>query len=212
MRPHPIGLALAAALTFATPALATTITLSGASSDGTPASVLDATVVFTDLGGGQLQIDLTNDTQSPDEYDMSELHFNLDGATVLSMTPVTGWTLNTTPSGVDGFGTFEVHLTDGVGGDASQVVPGETQTFILQYSGTLGVDIVEANASGKTVAAKFVEGPGTNAIDECPPFTEACPDEDSAFGSVPEPHAAWLLLLGIGGLVAVGRKRGSAVR
>jgi hypothetical protein len=206
MQPHLFGPLLAAALAFATtPALAITITLSGSSSDGTPASVLDAEVTFTDLGGGQLQIDLENTTQPGDEYDINELHFNLDGATVLSMTPVTGWTLNTTASGVDGFGSFEVHLTDGVGGDASQVVPGETQTFILTYSGTLGAGIVEANDQGKTVAAKFVEGPGENAIDECPPFTDACPDEDSAFGSVPEPHVAWILALGLGGLLAVGR-------
>jgi hypothetical protein len=205
MRPHLLAPLLAASLAFATPALAITITLSGASSDGTPASVLDATVVFTDLGGGQLQIDLTNDTQSPDEYDINELHFNLDGATVLSMTPVTGWTLNTTPSGVDGFGSFEVHLTDGVGNSASQVLPGETQTFILTYSGTLGAGIVEANANGKTVASKFVEGPGENALDEC--VDNVCPEEDSAFGSVPEPNLAWLLALGLGGLLAAGRRR-----
>jgi hypothetical protein len=206
MRPHPFGLLLvAAALAAASPALALTITLSGSSSDGTLASVLDAEVTFTDLGSGQLQIDLKNTTQPGDEYDINELHFNLDGATVLSMTPVTGWTLSTTVSGVDGFGSFEVHLTDGVGNSTSQVVPGETQTFILTYSGTLGAGIVEANDESKTVAAKFVEGPGENALDECTP--DGCPDEDSAFGSVPEPHIAWLVALGLGGLLVVGRGR-----
>jgi hypothetical protein len=200
------GLLAAGLLAFGSSASALTITLSEMSSDNTPAGVLDATLTFTDLGGGVLQVDVTNDTVLGSGYDINEIHFNLDGATVTSITsPLSGWALSTGGPPVDGFGTLEFHLIDGVGPNPAQITEGETQTFLLAYTGTLAAGILEANASGKMIAGKFVEGPAANDPDETV--------EDSAFGAsgsgaiVPEPAAAWLLGLGIAGLLLSGRKR-----
>jgi len=213
------GVLAAGLLALGSSASALTITLSEMSSNGTPASVLDATLEFTDLGGGVLQVDVTNDTVLGSGYDINEIYFNLDGATVTSLTsPASGWSLSFGGM-VDGFGNFEVNLIDGTGGDASQITEGETQTFLLTYTGTLGAGILESNGppNNKMVAAKFVEGPPDPECAGVVIPTEQCPQgeltEDSAFGAsgsgaiVPEPATAWLLGLGIAGLLLSGRKR-----
>ncbi len=97
---------------------------------------------------------------------------------------------------VDGFGTFDFGLTDGVGEDSPAIAePGETVVFILDISGA-GVsafDFIEANGAGYIAAAKFVNGPDD---------PENPGVEDSAFGAtlIPEPGTAALLVFGLLGL------------
>ncbi|MGH7287712.1 MAG: PEP-CTERM sorting domain-containing protein [Myxococcota bacterium] len=222
------GLLAAGLFAIGSSASALGITLSEMSSNGTPASVVDATLEFTDLGGGLLQLDVTNDTTSPNEYDISEIAFNLDGVTMLELdSPLSGWTLNGSAANVavapgaimiDGFGNFEFHLVDGVGGDPDQIIPGETVTFIFTYTGTLAAGILEANSpEGKMVAGKFVNGPPDPECAGVIVPTPQCPEgestEDSAFGAsgsgavIPEPATAWLLGIGIAGLLLSGRRR-----
>lgn len=222
-------LAASALFLFASSASAVTITLSEMSSDGTPSSALNATLTFTDLGSGQLQLDVTNPGASA--FDINEVGFNLDGPLSLELdSPTSGWTLNgalantsVAPGSiqVDGamLGNYEFHLVDGVGPDPAQIVPGETQTFLFTYTGTLNAGILESNAAGKMVIAKFVEGgpdPECALVDPNFPTTQ-CPQgfntEDSAFGAsgsasiVPEPFTSVLLLTGLAGLLVAGRRR-----
>ena len=63
----------AATILASSSAWATTITLSDASSDATPASVLDATFEFNVLGFDTLELVVTNDTTAPDEFNINEL-------------------------------------------------------------------------------------------------------------------------------------------
>ena len=192
------ALLAAAALSLGTVASALTVTLSEMSSDATDAGELDATLVFTDLGGGSLQLDVTNDTVAGTGFDINEIAFNLAGVTSLELdSPDTVWELNgnaanvaTAPGAnhIAGFGNFEFQLVvDGNANSPAEIEEGETQTFLFTYTGMLAAGILEANGSGKLVAGKFVQGPG----------------DDSAFGAsgdgavVPEPSAALLMALGV---------------
>lgn len=169
-----------------------------------------------------LELKVTNTTSSPNTFDINFVALNLDGASVTSIvsvgSPNSGWTLGG-PGSVDGFGSFEVHLTDGTGPGATDISPGETKAFVLAYSRTLAAGILKANSMGKMVAAKFLRGgpdPECAGVDPNNP-TQQCPQgsitEDSAFGAsgsaniVPEPFTSVLLLTGLAGLVVAGRRR-----
>lgn len=206
-----LGLGLAAQ-----PADALTITLSDMSSDSTPASTLDAVLDFTVLGGNQLQIVATNTTTAPDEFNINQL-FWMGSGDVTSLTLVSAthsvegdvfdaWNPVETVVHVAGFGDFDFGLTEGVGETNPDVIqPGNSVTFVFDITGAcataLDCDPVDdflsvATANGKSVAGKFVNGPG----------------DDSAFGAsapIPEPGTFALGALGLLGLALQSRLRRS---
>jgi hypothetical protein len=210
MRPHLCLLVLAAALTFAPPALATTISLSTVSSDATPASLLDADFDFS-VSGSTLTLTVTNTGGS---FSINEIYFNGSSAvTSLSLTSATHdaagdvtsvWAPVEPNSMADGFGTFDFALTDGVGETNVNVIePGEEIVFVFSITGSGGytdADFIVANSNGYQAAAKFVNG-GDD------PETPELDDDDSAYGAVPEPIVGWLLGVGLAGFVAAGRRR-----
>ena len=203
-------------LSIASTASASTITLSGVSSDATPASTLNATLEFNVLGGATLELIATNLTTAPDLFNISELFWNassnVDGLTLTAATHSVindvfdDWDSVATGMGADGFGNFGFSLMDGVGeGNPSLIGPQESITFLMTILGTCAgtlsctmADFIVANGSGYIGAAKFVNGPDDP---EAPGF------EDSAFGAtvVPEPTSA--LLIGLGLAALSGRRR-----
>jgi hypothetical protein len=172
---------------------ADTIILSTHSSDESPASVLDATLEFI-VVDSTLTLEVTNDTVAPDAFDLSEVHFNVlesAGVTALALiSPTEDWLLDT---GMDTgmFGIFDFSVIDGVGPDPAQILPGETETFTFDISGSGPFYASDFTSEFSTVppgdiaalaAAKFVDGP----------------DMDSAYGAyVPEPGSLSLLALGL---------------
>ena len=189
----------------ASTAAASTLTLSSLSSDSTPASLLDATLVFMITGASELTLSVTNDTVAPNAYFMNGVWFNaaahVTGLSLVSATHsdagdvTAAWDPVETGSQVDGFGNFAYGLTDSVGlNNPNMIGPGETVDFILAISGTGPYDMADfvfSNDQGLSAAGKFVSGPG----------------DDSAFGAVPEPGTAALVGSGLLGLVLAGRRR-----
>lgn len=180
-------------------ASATTINLSGVSSDATPASELDASFDFS-VTGATLTLTVTN---TGSDFNINQIYFNgSDDVTSLSLTSathsaqgdVTGiWAPVEPGSSADGFGAFDFALTDGVGETNVNIIePGEDIVFVFAITGTglTDADFIVGNGSGYLAAAKFVNGPG----------------DDSAFGTVPEPGTLALLAFGAAGL-ALGRSR-----
>lgn len=217
---HRSWVVVFAALLFASHAAATTITLSTVSSDGTPASQLDATLEFSVTGATELTLTVTN---TGSDFNINEIYFNaesnvtglsLDSAThSVEGDVATEWGSVLTNTAVDGFGSFDFGLADGVGEtDPSVIEPGEDVVFVFTISGTGPFamdDFKVANGSGFEAAAKFVNGPPDPECADAVIPTEKCPEgvntEDSAFGAVPEPLVGWLVALGLAGVVASRR-------
>jgi hypothetical protein len=212
---------LVSSLAVASDAAALMITLSTMSSDATPASQLDAVLEIEvgefDAGsaGDELRLTLTNPSALDGGdalFNVSEVYWNaaanVSALTLLSAThsvagDVTGaWTPVEVASPADGFGTFDFALTDGVGATNVAIAePGESVVFVMAIAGTgpfAPADFLDGNSMGYVGAAKFVNGPDDP---EAPGF------EDSAFGTVPEPGAGLLMLVGLAGALADARRR-----
>jgi hypothetical protein len=163
--------------------------------------VLDANFDFSVLDT-TLTLTVTNNTTAPDDYNINEVYFNgssdVSSLSVVSVThSVAGdvtldWIPLLTGVMVDGFGTFDYGMTDGLGELAPPAIgPTEDLTFVFSITGTepfSDYDFIVGNGSGYTAAAKFVNGPG----------------DDSAYGTVPEPSTALLLA---SGLLLLGARR-----
>jgi hypothetical protein len=188
-------------------ASATTINLSGVSSDATPASQLDASFDFS-VTGTTLTLTVTN---TGSDFNINQIYFNgsslvssltLTSATHSAAGDVTAiWGPVEPGSSADGFGAFDFALTDGVGEtNVNLIEPTESIVFVFAITGSGGygdADFIVGNANGYLAAARFVNGPDD---------PESPGDEDSAFGAVPEPGTLALLAFGAAGL-ALGRSR-----
>jgi hypothetical protein len=202
MRRPVLAFIFLACFSIAAPAGATPVTLSLYSSNGTPASVMDATFDFS-VVGSTLTLSVTNDTTAPDEYNINEVYFNgsadVSGLTLTSATHsaagdvMADWIPVLTGVMVDGFDTFDFGLVDGTGELAPPAIgPTESLVFVFSIAGPgpsfNDLDFIVNNSMGLTAAAKFVNGPG----------------DDSAYGAVPEPSTALLLA---SGLLLLGARR-----
>jgi hypothetical protein len=208
-------------------ALALTITLSTLSSEpGTnPASDLDAEVTYAVSNCGVSSCDVAirlENLTSGVTYDLNELYFNAEFATwpgsdltYVSATKsdssdvTSGWAFNEqdeendADTHADGFGIFDFSLIDGVGGSGAQVASGQYIDFL--FTGPLGITATDFSELSQqvpspppynilaTVAVKFVEMDpvGSNT---CGDGDDPC---DSAYGAVPEPSTALLVLAGL---------------
>lgn len=190
------------------------IVLSEFSSDETPADLLDATLEFS-VSGSMLTLTVTNLTDTndpPAEYDLSLVAFNatspVENLTLLS--GLSGWSLRFLQDpgqgdghGVGGFGRFDAILERGTGQDPV-IAPGEAAVFTFEIDGTASQDSFTSELSRippgdapMLVAAKFISGP----------------DGDSAFGAVPEPGSALLVVAGAAALAGQrARRRPSRAR
>jgi hypothetical protein len=202
--------AFLAALLAPLPAAAVSITLSTASSDTTDAADLDATFDFS-VSSSTLTLKVTNDTTDPNAFNINEIYFNASdtsNVTGLTMHSVEGNVMMDWSSGMppglktdimaDGFGVFDFGLTNLMGETDPSTIwggqdPKQFVTFTFSISGTgpfAPGDFIAPSSLGYTAAAKFVNGPS----------------DDSAYGAVPEPSTALLLVFGLVGLAA-GRRR-----
>lgn len=176
--------------------------------------------VFFELPGGvgnntpvalpvTLTVILDNRTDETNFWDIQQLAFNVpDNVDSLVLTaPPVGWTelFDNEPLGgsqVNGFGMFDVTLTDGVGGNPAQVLPGEMETFIMELGGSGFItendfvsefSEIDPGMGGlpMLVAAKFVNGPG----------------DASGYGATNIPEPGSLALLALGALAILRRRR-----
>ena len=197
-------LAMAVASACAHGASASIITLSDFSSEpGIDPSELSATLDFQ-VAGNFLTLTVTNDTPSPtDEYNINQIFFNASANVInLAVSSFPGqWELDTAGTMVDGWGVFDFMVFhDDV--QHHLLLPGAQKVYVFSFDG-IGITendfVLElSDASGDPgnldpmiAAAKFIQGP----------------NDDSAFGAVPEPGV--LALLVVAGLVGARRRRRS---
>ena len=203
-------LSLLALLLLVAPASGSTLVLSQFSSDQTPASVLDATLVFEISGAGELTLSVTNDTAAPDAYLLDQVFFNASsnvaGLTLLSATSsvdglvTADWRLATSKH-AGGFGTFDFALLPAMGSSDNEIDPGETVRFVFAITGTgpfamadftTRLSEIPPGNTPSLAAVKFVSGPG----------------DDSAYGAVvPEPLTLFEFGLGLVGLSWLTRRQ-----
>jgi len=211
---------VAGALALSSVASATPIVLSNESSDATSASVLDATLDFVTAGAGveqTLTLTLTNDTGSPNSFQVGEILFNasnrvtgvsLDSAILNGSTDVTGdWTL-ASGSSATGFGTFDYSVSNGAG-------IGSGDSLVFSFSLTAGGTKNPLNLNdGDFVNALSDVSGGGNAAYAAGFFDNGARggQRDSAYGAnvavpAPEPGTAELLLIFGASAAAIGARR-----
>jgi hypothetical protein len=162
-------------------------------------------------------------TNTGGDFTINELYWNAaDNVTGLSLVSAThsvegdvqsAWSPLGTNKDAGGLGSFDFALmVRGGGNKASLIEPGEQVVFEFDISGAGPFamdDFVVANDGGLLAAAKFVSGPPDPECAGAIIPTGKCPQgvltEDSGYGGVPEPASAWLVLLGLVGVAAVGR-------
>ncbi len=169
-----------------------TLTLSGYSSDATPADLLDARLEFV-VADSTLTLTVFNDTPLIDGFLINEIFFNASSdVTSLALTPIAGWSL-LTDQGAGPFGVFDYQLMGGTGIAPAQIAAQASETFEFAITGTSPfgtwdfVNEYSAPLQGDilTIAAvKFVQGGPNNT--------------DSAYGAVaPAPGAGLLAMIGL---------------
>lgn len=178
----------------------TLLALSGMSSDETDPALLDASIDFS-LSGGILSLSVLNLTSQPSTYDIDQVFFNapVQVESLVLDPSLDGWNL-LRGEHAGGFGRFDYSLATAGGNDPFEIGPGELVRFELAMTITAPVSssdfasefsLIPPGDRPSVVAIKFVNGPG----------------DDSAFGAaIPEP--ASLLLLVLGGALALRRVRG----
>lgn len=214
MKRHFTLLLLLVGLVSADPAVATTIALSGVSSDGTPASQLDGELEFG-VAGSTLTLTVTN---TGSDFTINQVYWNaaanVTGLSLVSATHdvegdvASAWSLETAER-AGGFGRFDFAVVSQGGAEKFGLIePGEEVVFVFAISGTGPFDtddFVLANNRGFEVAAKFVSGPPdpecANAVVPTPKCPQGVFTEDSGFGAVPEPAAGLLVTLGLGAVL-----------
>lgn len=196
------------------------LTLSTHASDGADPPTydkLDATLDFF-VDGTELTLtvfNMTPENTGDPELKINEIYFNVsDNITGLELFKVGGKNPNASGwSGlfdkdsilVNSFGEFDVSIIDGVGHDPDVIDPKETLIFIFNITDGTGsysdsdfifksyiIDHPEHIAS--YAAAKFYNYVGT-------------PDEMSAFGATNVPEPASMLLLSLGALALLRKRR-----
>ena len=151
----------------ALPARATTITLSDFSSNShISASQLDATLDFQ-IVNGQLQLTVTNTSS---DFRINRIMFNatsnIEGLSLVS--PTSEWHLSPRSPRVPGSGRFDFQLLAQHRGSPGQLEPGQSQTFILNISGS-NVDVsnfttqATAGANSAIAGAQFINIAGANS-------------------------------------------------
>jgi hypothetical protein len=208
---------------FTAQATAALISLSNVSSDETPADWLDAQVVFAfNPSTSFVTLSVTNLTGAdttprgdPSYFNISAIYFNAtSNVGEVFFASLGDWELfarddpdaKGNPTKADGFGIFDYALiADKQGASNSDLInPGETVDFTFFILGGSPSDTdftteYTTDQNGNEIAlaaAKFVNGPDWNPID------------DSAFGANAVPEPATMLLLGVGliGMAGLGRK------
>ena len=198
-------------------ALSITFDLNFEFSNGTPPEGPTpwATITIDDatdaIGANGVRVTISNVNLTDAEF-ISEVNLNLDPTldpTALTFSAVNMSAVSTSTflTGVDAFqadgdGKFDMQLVlpPPPGNFAAKFTAGESLVFDLDLGAPLSAsdfDFGSAPGGGQGTfkAAAHVQGIGAD-------------DEDSGWnGPVPEPATAWLLVLGLGGLLAAGRKR-----
>jgi len=188
-------------------ASASIVTLSDFSSEpGIDPSVLSATLDFTVGPGNFLTLIGANSPSSPtpvDEFNINQIFFNAS-ANVSNLAIDTfpaQWFLDTTGTMVREWGVFDFKVFHGheTGPPHHLILPGAFETFVFSFDGVgitendfvLELSDVSDNPDHMPMfaAAKFVQGP----------------NNESAFGAVPEPGV--LAMLAIAGLFGARRRR-----
>jgi len=155
---------------------------------------------------GDLQFQITLAGALGGSADLHELYFNLVGSPTglaISSSDIvnTAYTLLTSPSVAGGAGSsfeFGVNFGNGAGGPGNGVL--QTATFLLSATGALTVaDLLLASSTSQNIMvylAAHVQG--TSLVQGA--------TSETVGSLVPEPGTALLLLVGLGGLAAIGRR------